>query len=125
MGVIFRTIGASARAALAGFLHGRPPPLPRRGPLARLRRGLAPPQLADHALMQTTLSGPPIVYASELDVEEVEDVVVAHPASRDDAKDDAKEAEEAHEANHDDEPFDPLGILREVADAWRRLTLPE
>jgi hypothetical protein len=77
-------------------LHGRPPPLPRRGPMARLRRGLEPPQLADHALMmQTGLSSPPAeLYASEVDVEA---------------------------AAEDGEAFDPLGILREVAHAWRRL----
>jgi hypothetical protein len=105
MGVLFHTMGASARAALAGFLHGRPPPLPRRGPLARMRRGLEAPQLADQVLMETTLTRAPTVYASELDVEDVDD----------------REVDEKDETG----PFDPLGILREVADAWRRLTLPE
>jgi hypothetical protein len=48
VGVIFDVVSPSSRAALAGFLHGRPPPLPRRGPLARLRRGAPVPRLADH-----------------------------------------------------------------------------
>jgi hypothetical protein len=94
IGILFDVMSASSRAALAGFLHGRPPPLPRRGPMARMRRGLAAPQLADHELMQATLSS--ITYASELDIEDV--------------------TEDAHE-----EPFDPLGILTEVAACWRRL----
>lgn len=48
VGVTFDVISPAARAALAGFLHGRPPPLPRRGPLSRLRRGAPAPRLADH-----------------------------------------------------------------------------
>lgn len=48
IGAMFEKLSASSRAALAGYLHGRPPPLPRRGPLARLRRGQATPRLADH-----------------------------------------------------------------------------
>lgn len=48
VGAIFDVISPASRAALAGFLHGRPPPLPRRGPYARLRRGAPPPRLADH-----------------------------------------------------------------------------
>jgi hypothetical protein len=95
IGILFDVMSASSRAALAGFLHGRPPPLPRRGPLARMRRGLEPPQLADHALMHASLC--PIEYVSELDVEDVIE---------------------------DDEPFDPLGILTEVAASWRRLVEP-
>ena len=50
IGAVFDVISASSRAALAGFLHGRPPPLPRRGPLARLRRGQPTPRLADHPI---------------------------------------------------------------------------
>jgi len=34
VGLMFDVISPSSRAALAGFLHGRPPPLPRRGPLS-------------------------------------------------------------------------------------------
>jgi len=51
IGVLFDVISPSARAALAGYLHGKPPPLPRRGPLGRLRRGAPMPALADQALM--------------------------------------------------------------------------
>jgi len=47
-GLVFDVLSASSRAALAGSLHGRPPPLPRRGPLARIRRGEPAPRLADH-----------------------------------------------------------------------------
>lgn len=48
IGVTFDVISSASRAALAGYLHGRPPPLPRRGPLSRLRRGAPAPRLADH-----------------------------------------------------------------------------
>jgi hypothetical protein len=89
VGIVFDVISPASRAALAGFLHGRPPPLPRRGPLARLRRGLDAPQLADQMAMESVLA-PEIV--SDLDVEDV-------------IEDD----------------FDPLGILQEVATAWKRL----
>ena len=58
VGAIFDVISPAARAALAGFLHGRPPPLPRRGPLARLRRGQTAPRLADHELMQSPIVVP-------------------------------------------------------------------
>ncbi len=67
IGVMFNTISPSARAALAAFLHGRQEPLPRRGPLTRLRRGEVVPQLADAALMTSSF------FASSSDVEEIED----------------------------------------------------
>jgi hypothetical protein len=35
VGVVFDRIAPSAKAALAGFLHGQATPVPRRGPLAR------------------------------------------------------------------------------------------
>jgi hypothetical protein len=92
-GVIFDKISPSARAALAGFLHGKPPPLPRRGPLARLRRGEELPQLADQEIMQQLVAGS-TSFASAEDVEIVEE----------------REAE-----------VDPVGILRELATAWKRL----
>ncbi len=57
-GLVFDVISASARAALAGFLHGRPPPLPRRGPLSRLRRGETGPRLADEGMMARTFGAP-------------------------------------------------------------------
>jgi hypothetical protein len=90
VGVLFDVISPSSRAALAAFLHGRPPPLPRRGPLARLRRGLGTPQLADQAMMEQPLAAPD-PFMPEIDVDE--DVV----------EDDA------------------LGVLCEVASAWRRI----
>jgi hypothetical protein len=100
--IMFDVMSSSSRAALAGYLHGRPPPLPRRGPMARLRRGLEAPRLADHALMETTLATsapePPIDdVVDEVDVQTIEEI--------------------------DDGPFDPLVILREVADAWRKLAV--
>jgi hypothetical protein len=58
VGAIFDVISPASRAALAGFLHGRPPPLPRRGPLARLRRGEGAPRLADHVVMQAPVCVP-------------------------------------------------------------------
>lgn len=59
VGLVFDVLSPSSRAALAGFLHGRPPPLPRRGPLARLRRGEAPPRLADEGVLELALAPPP------------------------------------------------------------------
>jgi hypothetical protein len=53
IGVLFDRIAPSARAALAGFLHGRRAPLPRRGPMARLRRGGEAPRLADELEMES------------------------------------------------------------------------
>ena len=97
IGVLFDAISPSARAALAGYLHGKPPPLPRRGPLARLRRGEDGPQLADQSIMNQTLVGPP-PFASLEDVEEV---------------------------SEPDDGVDPVGILRELASAWKRLVLAE
>ena len=97
IGVLFDVISPSARAALAGFLHGKPPPLPRRGPLARLRRGEEGPSLADQSIMNQMLVGP-MPLASLADVEQVEE-----PASS--------------------RGIDPVGILRELASAWKRLAL--
>ena len=68
IGVKFELLSASARAALAGFLHGRPPPLPRRGPLSRMRRGAPAPRLADHDLMAHVE-----MLVNESDVEELQD----------------------------------------------------
>jgi hypothetical protein len=98
IGVLFDAISPSARAALAGFLHGKPPPLPRRGPLARLRRGEDGPLLADQSIMNQILVGP----APFASLEDVEDV-------------DAPEVPE--------EGVDPVGILRELASAWKNLVL--
>ena len=96
-GVLFDVISPSARAALAGFLHGKPPPLPRRGPLARLRRGEEVPRLADQTIMEQLVNAP-VPFASADDIEEVDE--------REDA-------------------VDALGILRELAAAWKRLALVE
>ena len=78
-GVLFDVISSSARAALAGFLHGKPPPLPRRGPLSRIRRGEDVPRLADEATIEEPMQPPP-----------------EPPA---------------------------VGILRELASAWKRIVL--
>ncbi len=96
-GVLFDVLSPSARAALAGFLHGKPPPLPRRGPLARLRRGGEVPRLADQGVMEQLVNAPvPFACAADIDIiEEREDAV------------------------------DALGILRELAAAWKRLALVE
>lgn len=96
-GVLFDVVSPSARAALAGFLHGKPPPLPRRGPLARLRRGEEVPRLADQEVMEQLVNAPMPFVAAE-DIEEVDE--------REDA-------------------VDALGILRELAAAWKRLALAE
>lgn len=94
-GVLFDKISPSARAALAGFLHGRPPPLPRRGPLARLRRGGSVPRLADQEIMENFVHGP-MPLASVADIEDVKD-----------------------------DQVDPVGLLRDLATAWKRLALAE
>ncbi len=99
-GVLFDVISPSARAALAGFLHGKPPPLPRRGPLARLRRGGEAPQLADQGIMEHLVHVEP-PFASSDDIEQVEEPTNAENA----------------------ENVDALGILRELASAWKRLVL--
>lgn len=113
VGVAFRGLSASARAALAGFLHGRPPPLPRRGPFARLRRGEALPQLADEQLMRSALLPRPrpalaLALGDEPHVED-DDVIQM--------LDDADVLEDADVAGVD---FG-LGVLVELAAAWRRL----
>lgn len=96
VGVLFDRIAPSARAALAAFLHGRRMPLPRRGPLARLRRGGESPMLADELAMQSVL----MPHIEELaDLGDVEDV-------SDEAKADA---------------VDGLGVLRAVVGAWQSL----
>jgi len=98
IGVLFDIITPSARAALAGFLHGKPPPLPRRGPLARLRRGEEGPSLADQSIMNHMLVGPTPL--ASLDDVEVLDEGTAFGV-------------------------DPVGILRELAAAWKRLALAD
>lgn len=99
VGLVFEAMSFSARAALAGFLHGRPPPLPRRGPLARMRRGMTAPLLADEGVIETMRTS--MVAASAcLGAEDVEDVV------------------------EDDGKIDVFGVLREMASAWMRLGEP-
>lgn len=95
LGLEFDVISPSARAALAGFLHGRPPPLPRRGPLARLHRGEEPPRLADQSIVDLRLSPSPMPPAVEA------------PGADDE----------------DDDFVDGLGVLREVAAAWKKLVV--
>lgn len=94
-GVSFDAISPSARAALAGFLLGKPPPLPRRGPFARLRRGGVGSALIDPKVIQSLAHGATTL-ASLVDVEDV-----------------------------NDDEVDPVGILRELASAWKRLALAE
>jgi hypothetical protein len=94
-GVLFDRLSPSARAALAGFLHGRKSPLPRRGPLARLRRGEVAPHLADEAVMLGMFFSPP-----EIDV-----------------------TDDAIEADEDDGNVDGLGVLRAVVGAWQELLI--
>lgn len=94
VGVVFDSIAPSARAALAAFLHGRHSPLPRRGPLARVRRGRDAPQLADAPLMQRASLA---AFADLVDV--------------------------ADELDDDDGRVDGLRVLRAVVDAWQNLSL--
>lgn len=56
VGVVFDRLAPASRAALAAFLHDRRQPLPRRGPLARLRRGEPAPRLADEDSMRRHLA---------------------------------------------------------------------
>lgn len=71
VGIFFGAVEPAMRTALALFLHGKPPPLPRRGPLARLRRGLPAPVLADQEIMAATLPG---ALADERDVVEDDEI---------------------------------------------------
>jgi hypothetical protein len=95
-GVLFDVISSSARAALAGYLHGKPPPLPRRGPLSRLRRGGELPRLADQDVIEQLIVNGAMPLAAVEDVEEV---------------------------NEQNDGVDALGILRELAAAWTRLVV--
>lgn len=113
VGLSFRGLAPSARAALAGFLHGRPPPLPRRGPFARLRRGEALPQLADASLMRSELLPRPPRKTLTLELEEE---LVAEDADTMLVLDDADVLEEVTPA-----PEFGLGVLVELAAAWRKL----
>lgn len=97
-GLFFDRIKPSARAALAGFLHGRRTPLPRRGPLARLRRGEPAPRLADEAMMLRS-------DLHEIDPADVEEL----------AEDDLVEE------ILDCDAVDGLGVLRAVVGAWQKL----
>jgi hypothetical protein len=65
-GLMFDRLAPAARAALAGYLHDRREPLPRRGPLASLRRGAAP-KLADEASMLSPLPSLVAVAGDEID----------------------------------------------------------
>lgn len=94
VGILFDVISPASRAALAAHLHGRPPPLPRRGPLSRLRRGEEAPQLADASVMTQLFVGSP----AEVDDEKT-------PASS-------------------DEGAFGLGVLRALATAWTNLVVP-
>jgi len=96
IGVLFDVISPGARAALAGYLHGRPPPLPRRGPLSRLRRGEEAPRLADESIVGLPLTPPPLACVD--DIEEIEEI--EEPSGSE---------------------VDALGVLRELASAWRKL----
>ena len=69
-----------------------------RSPLARLRRGEESPRLADQFVMEQLLVGAAMPFAAIEDVEEV---------------------------NEPEDTVDALGILRELAAAWKRLALAE
>jgi hypothetical protein len=97
IGVLFDRIAPATQAALAGFLHGRRAPLPRRGPLARLRRDQEAPRLADEDVMARPLP----VDIDIVELADVEDVVA----------DDSVAPPEV----------DGLGVLRAVVDAWQSL----
>jgi hypothetical protein len=120
VGIAFTSLSPSARAALAGFLHGRPPPLPRRGPFARLRRGEGLPRLADELAMRAQLLPRPALAL-------VEDELETYAAEALVADLDAR-AMNVHEVDDADviDDIDPaaafgLGVLVELAAAWRRL----
>ncbi len=109
IGVLFDVIAPAARAALAGFLHGRPPPLPRRGPLARVRRGEDFPQLADQRLMDHPVVGAPVVERRR----------------KDDAPPRPLHGPTRRRPEPEGGPVDALGILRELACAWKNLGVGE
>jgi hypothetical protein len=105
VGVVFDRIPASSRAALAAFLHGRRAPLPRRGPLSRLRRGEGAPELADQSMMMR------FVFADPKDVEEDGDGET--PSSSEQKK------------QKQDDAVDGLGVLRAVVGAWQSLIVSD
>lgn len=100
-GLYFDRIMPSARAALAGFLHGPKAPLPRRGPLSRLRRGEFAPRLADEAMMLRS-------DLHEIDPSDVEDL----------AEDELLEEDTI---TCEPPPSSGLELLRAVLDAWQKL----
>lgn len=108
VGVLFDRISPAARAALAGFLHGRREPLPRRGPLARLRRGVEAPSLADECVMQHMRMPQLELLADPADVEDDETTPVIR--SRGSAEGGTRDAS-----------IDGLGVLRAVVGAWQSL----
>lgn len=93
VGIVFEGLGVTARAALAAYLHGRPAPLPRRRPLAYVRRGSPEPAAAESSTR---------LRASLEDADE----------SVDGASLCAMEAVDR---------IDGLDVLRGMAEAWRRL----
>ena len=91
-GLVFDGLAPAARAALAGYLHGKKEPLPRRGPLAALRRGAeAAPQARRRSRDGDARSFRP----RRSSIHEDEDVV--------------------------DDDVDAVGFLRAVASAWLQL----
>lgn len=135
VGIAFKGLPPAARAALAGFLHGLPPPLPRRGPFARLRRGEGLPRLADElamrALLTPSVAPRPVLALSEDDhddlVARADDDVVTELDARARAEDDAgvhvlDDADVLDDV--DPPPAFGLGVLVELAAAWRRLGEP-
>ncbi len=114
VGIAFKSISPSQRAALAGYLHGRPPPIPRRGPFARLRRGEGLPQLADETAMRAELLPRPPRPTLNL---ELDDELVAEDDGGILLLDDA----DLVEAGETPAPDFGLGVLVELAAAWRKL----
>lgn len=91
VGIVFEGLGVTARAALAAYLHGRPAPLPRRRPLAYVRRGSPEPAAAESSTRLRALFEEGDEPDAEMPSVEAGDRV------------------------------DGLGVLRDMAEAWRRL----
>jgi hypothetical protein len=117
IGVVFDRIGIGARTALAGFLHGRRPTLPRRGPFARLRRGLDAPRLADGMVLERR-------HASKLcessDLDKLDELVDLADIEDEDVDTDERESERDQRPDN----IDGLGVLRAVVGAWQTLVRP-
>lgn len=95
VGLVFEGLGVTARAALAAYLHGRPAPSPRRRPAAYVRRGAPEVAAVDESSVRLR------AMLEDADDPEID---IAPPSVAADR-------------------VDGFGVLRDMAEAWRRLAV--